>query len=843
MKLKLTFAFAALALAVFLTPDAWAQTAGTLDVNNLPLHQWFDQGNSANALICGTIGDPLGLGIFGSCTSSSVPGAVQNLLNILRTTDVLIMMAASMYFGYGIWSKSVSAATEGEWFGKSTHNAWMPLRLTTGATLILPVFKGFNMAQVAVLVATAAGIGAAGAGIKGVSMIWPEQTQVYTVPNSIPSIATFAPQLQRGFSCMADMAEKSARIGQEMQQRQQADQAFQQGIAGNYQGASGSYVNATNYNPPEANVTVGVTVTQVDPYTMRLDFGASQADPSLSPVDWGPSTCGSITAAFPQSASSDQTLQGMLTTIRQAFFSNLGTAAQAMGNAAAQFGKQHQAGTDMNVSSVYSYYFSNFNQAMQNAATQAAATANSSLAHNDPILGQVQQGDWIGLGFEGISNIPREIESAQDAEPTIAVNKSTPPALSAEGGGAGQALAAQAASTAAAVAQQQGQFAGPGAGVAEWLVAKANASVAEMSAAAREITSTAGAMLDLVKHPLDTINRAIAARVMSLGAKVAGIVQTASDNPLVALGALAVTVIHWVGTAIMAILAFQATLVITVAEPAGVVIQPAVSAIMQMTWEVMLMLAGVCALAVFSSLRVLMWMPFILALQWLAGIMNWLTMVLEGMFAVPFWAMLHLGMDGEEIGSDPSTKRGYVFLTGILFMPLMMVGTYFFIQGLMSVVWVLFKGATASALANLSAGATGTDWLVNLCMIVGAVVVLFTVAEWVVTESARLINVVPRAVLSWIDVTFNPGVQGSAPAVDPSPALHRLAQQMPTQAPKRKLDGGPESHSGRAVAKLAEGTKAPGAGGDGNTMGPGGAGGSNDAGSMPEGGHGQKLGS
>ena len=840
MDKRLTFPI--LLAAALLAPDAMAQTA-QLTAANLPLHQWFDQGNSANTLICGTIGDPLGLGIFGSCTSSSVPGPVQDLFFVLKTVNVLIMMAASIYFGYGIWSKSVSAATEGEWFGKSTHNAWMPLRLTAGSALILPVFKGFNLAQVAVLTATAAGIGAAGAGIKEVTAIWPAQTQVYTVPNSIPSIASFAPQLQGGLSCMADMAEKSARIGQEMQNLQQSDQRFQQGIANNYQSA-GNYTNATNYNPPEANVTVGVTVTQTDPYTMRLDFGASQADPSLSPVDWGPSTCGSVVATFPQSSSSDPTLQNMLASIRQTFFGNLSMAAQSMGNAAAQFGKQRQLGNGYSVQQVYSYYFSNFDRAMQNAEAQAAATANASLARNDPVLGQVRQGDWIGLGFAGITSIPREIESVQDAAPSIATTKEPPPAgsLSAEGGGAGQAMAAQAADSAAAVAQQaqQGVFAGPGSGIAAAVVAKANALVANLGSAVNTIKAAGGSVLEFIKHPLDTINRYISAKVIDLGAKIAGIVQTAPDNPLTALGGMAVTIIHWVAVAVMGILAFQAELAISAANPLGVAISPTVGVIGRMSWEVMLMVAGIGAVLVFYSIRVLMWLPFIVALQWLAGIMNWLAMVLEGLFAVPFWAMLHLGTEGEAIGSDPSTKRGYVFLVGLLFMPLMMVGSYFFMSALMGVAWVLFKSVVADSLARLTAGANGTDWLVNLCLIAGSVVVLFNVAERIVTESARLINIVPRAVLSWIDVTYNPGVQGDGlgnGVGDATGAVSgSIGRALPMKAPERDPRKGGDAGGGgsKPVAKLEAAGTTPGGGGGGNSVGPGSK---NDAGQIPEGGH------
>lgn len=113
-------------------------------------------GDESVAILSGTIG-----GNFFTSPLSSVGGVNTLLGAMLLVFNGGIFIVAVTWGTYNLLRGVIGTAQDGEVLGKQMSTVWMPIRMVTGIVGIVPVFGGFNLAQVLFVTVTALGIGLA----------------------------------------------------------------------------------------------------------------------------------------------------------------------------------------------------------------------------------------------------------------------------------------------------------------------------------------------------------------------------------------------------------------------------------------------------------------------------------------------------------------------------------------------------------------------------------------------------------------------------------------------------------------------------------------------------------
>ncbi|MES2977734.1 MAG: DotA/TraY family protein [Pseudomonadota bacterium] len=95
--------------------------------------------------------------MFDSPLSSGL--ATNTLFGVLFLAfNVVVFTAGVVWATYGVGSGIVQSAHEGVVLGKRMSAVWMPIRLATGIGALIPVFGGFSLSQVIMIIATGWGI-------------------------------------------------------------------------------------------------------------------------------------------------------------------------------------------------------------------------------------------------------------------------------------------------------------------------------------------------------------------------------------------------------------------------------------------------------------------------------------------------------------------------------------------------------------------------------------------------------------------------------------------------------------------------------------------------------------
>lgn len=113
-------------------------------------------GDESVSMLNGTIG-----GNFFVSPFSAVGGTSTLLGAMLLVFNGAIFLVAVTWGTYNLLRAVIGTAQDGEVLGKQMSTVWMPIRMVTGIVGIVPVFGGFNLAQVVYVVVTALGIGIA----------------------------------------------------------------------------------------------------------------------------------------------------------------------------------------------------------------------------------------------------------------------------------------------------------------------------------------------------------------------------------------------------------------------------------------------------------------------------------------------------------------------------------------------------------------------------------------------------------------------------------------------------------------------------------------------------------
>ncbi len=148
------------------------------------------------------------------------------------------------------------------------------------------------------------------------------------------------------------------------------------------------------------------------------------------------------------------------------------------------------------------------------------------------------------------------------------------------------------------------------------------------------------------------------------------------------------------------------------------------------------------AMAFFGSM-LQTYLPLIPYITWLAAIISWLTICVEGVVAAPLWAFAHLDTDGEGMGNKAA--HGYSFLIQVILRPVLMVVGFVASISIINIIGTFFFSTYAYAVADIN----GNSFvgLVNTIILIG---IFFTTSVLIVTTSINLVHVIPDAVLAWI---------------------------------------------------------------------------------------------
>jgi conjugal transfer/type IV secretion protein DotA/TraY len=137
-----------------MTTCAWAQPQPPLSIDQIT--QASPPTDESVTLLNSIIG-----GNFFVAPLSAVGGASTLLGGVLLIFNGAIFLVAVAWGTYNVLRAVVATAQDGEVLGKQMSTIWLPIRMVTGIVGIVPVFGGFNLAQVVLVVATAVGIGIA----------------------------------------------------------------------------------------------------------------------------------------------------------------------------------------------------------------------------------------------------------------------------------------------------------------------------------------------------------------------------------------------------------------------------------------------------------------------------------------------------------------------------------------------------------------------------------------------------------------------------------------------------------------------------------------------------------
>lgn len=102
------------------------------------------------------------LGTFWDSPLSAIAGGSTGVFGAMFAIyNAIIFVVGVFWASYGIGAAVADTAQTGEALGKRISLVWMPIRMVTGIAGIVPVFGGFSLSQVVLVVMATIGIGAA----------------------------------------------------------------------------------------------------------------------------------------------------------------------------------------------------------------------------------------------------------------------------------------------------------------------------------------------------------------------------------------------------------------------------------------------------------------------------------------------------------------------------------------------------------------------------------------------------------------------------------------------------------------------------------------------------------
>ncbi len=662
---------------------------------NAPLKEWIDTGNAANSLLCSTIGDIGGTGLFG-CSKTTA------LHQVLKVFNLLVFSVAAIFVAWGVISATITSANDGEFLGKRNSSTWGPLRMVIGGAMIIPAFNGFNLGQLIMAWATAVGVGAAGMAASGAITEMETFSNIYSAPQNLIKGLDVANLVKPKAKCVAEWVQSIKQIN--------AIGTEDTEIAGLEWGAA-----------------IAETAVVGKGNVLTLKYGAKTEVGGYYDND-----CGEISFLLPDGAkATDDGAKGILDATAGAMRVNIPMLANVILDEFVTAAKGGTVGEEAvkaaraRIDSAIASFDTNMSITTK-AAALSANTFESKLS--------VGKGNWVALGFADVraASAGVSVASGTGVRPaSVPVQRPAPTSCSENSAGE--------------LYCTEGKLATDRVSDAIGSIGNTLDAVATGVKAVSNVMGFGDRFNDDLNKKVGELGKTVAESMQDT-AKGAAVVGDGSSNPLRGLISLGTSISSWMAGVIMWFIAAALALVAISYWVPGIGGVITVLGFILTALAIPMMMFGI---------KLAAYLPFLVAIVWSAALLNWLVIVIEALFGAPLWAMVHLDMEGEGLNFQ-RTGHGYIFLLNLLFRPVMMVGGLIFAKLAMAAIFGLFLGGVSDILSNLTN--VSSDWWGNLMMIIGAIWVTVAFAEQIVTQSMSVIFVIPDKVLAWIGGQFGSDV-------------------------------------------------------------------------------------
>lgn len=640
-----------------------------------------------------------------------------------------IFAIGMVWVTYGIGAGIIQTAHEGVVLGKRFNPLWMPIRMTMGIGGLAPIFSGYSLSQAVMMFLASLGIGLC-------NFMWTGAVGIMSSGQPLISPAFMAPPT--GGSSYQEAAQ-AIFIGRVCRDAWNANQATVAAtLAGQYGGAQPGDPRLQGLIPapvPTApNDVVEVTSPAAAGAALPAKVGVAFDGPQQ------PAMCGSVWVANDgQGSRQASSLVGFRVAsvdysqlgaqVQQAYISNFSAFKQQGEAIADNWWNEYVADSGAgNPSGADAPHWPLFPQAQLAALAQdyanrvqAAVGADGSSKTLAALDAQARQEmlryGWFGAG--GWYATMSELQSSVDqAAQDVVLQVSMPTKTAMTNSTTGQALSAimNSYSTARRTVGHDGSLITTPTGnmsLGQTIVRK----VIDMASAGTP-GQLAGSGAPLVDPIMEMKN--LGDYLMTLG-----------EAPAVSKVGLWITEIGGALTGQVEVAAGAQALRSAMNDKLGGVIEGA---------------TVLFFLGAFMSL----YLPLIPFIHWWSGLVQYVTVVFEGLAAAPLWAFAHLDANGEGLGGR--TERGYLFAVNVLFRPALMLIGFILAAGVMLLLGSVLAALFLPAMANMQGNS-----VTGVASVIGFVVIYGLLNLTLISSAFNLVSLLPDQVLGWIG--HAPGVQ------------------------------------------------------------------------------------
>ncbi len=652
-------------------------------------------------------------------TQVGAPTTVVGTVFMMFNTGIFAI--GMVWVTYGVGAGIIQTAHEGVVLGKRFNPLWMPIRMTMGIGGLAPIFSGYSLSQAVMMFLASLGIGLC-------NFMWTGAVGVMAGGQPLISPAFMAPPTNGSSYEQAAQAIFIGRVCQD------AWNSNQNSVAQALQNRSVGLTLATDpmYGVPAPGATNLVTISNAlaDAPSASSKTGISFDGPNQQAM------CGSVWVTQPstffpagrQSSSlvgfrvasvnynqiTDQ-VQSAYVSNFSAFQQNVLALADGWWNSYVAYANQGTvasgttAGVPVFPQAQISAAAQSYADGVQGAVAQNVSTQNMS-SINQAAQQEMLRYGWFGAGgwYATMSELQSSVdEAAQD----VALKTSLPAKDVMSNSVAGQALGA--------------------------VVHAYQATQKTIGYDGSMITTPTGNM---------SLGQSIVSRVMDMASAGTPGQLAGSGTPLVD----PIMSMKNLGDYLMTLGEAPAAskVGLWIAEVGGVLTgQPEVAAGAQALRSAMNeKLGGViegATVLFFLGAFMSLYLPLVPFIHWWSGMVQYVTVVFEGLAAAPLWSFAHLDANGEGLGGR--TERGYLFAMNVLFRPALMLIGFLLAAAVMLLLGSVLAALFLPAMANMQGNS-----ITGVASVIGFVFIYGMLNLTLISGTFNLISLLPDQVLGWI---------------------------------------------------------------------------------------------
>jgi len=663
------------------------------------------------------------LGTFWDNPLSAITGGSTGLFGAMFAVyNAVIFVVGVFWASYGIGSAVADTAQTGEALGKRVSLVWVPIRMITGISGIVPVFGGFSLSQVILVLMATIGIGTANlmtdAAVNAVSSFQTLMSPAAAVASSNKvDFRSLALTIFRSNVCML------------------ASQGLDSAAAGSYSPLTGDQISFPQTDPSAPS-------TEMDFYYGSPNHPAACGGYKIRYVDNNStgftSTLSFKTGAVNYSGYNDTLRSTAQNSVTQSM-SQLNTAVTAL---ARQWYQSRMQATD---STTVPFPLSSLNAAADAARDARIALVTSSVQTvlsdaNGPggAIPQAVSDNMKSQGFAGVGAWYSSFAEASAAF-TNALDSVTASSVSLDFAFVYDPSIREALASVDKATTETGQADDDGdSALSQWMCKTL------FSTTARGNSTTLGGMSTTATGNC-SLGQSIVQKAINGAAAGSG--GGSIVNPITmfkSMGDDVLTVASGLSMAVGVAQLMTPPKGGVVDELEGEVVErlPVVGVPTKIARKVA-GLAWTLPYLVVLGLLMSIYIPMIPFITWMGGITQYVVIFCQGIVGMPIAAFAHLDAEGEGMGRR--TEAGYMFVLNVTFRPALMLFGFFMASGLMLVLGTFQASLFVTAMAN----AQGNS-ITGLYSIVGFLA-LFAVMNITLIQSLfNMIYLLPDQVLSLV---------------------------------------------------------------------------------------------